>query len=37
MRHWIIPANPQRYKLAEALKELNGTIDWRQAVSKILC
>jgi 5-methylcytosine-specific restriction protein A len=30
MRHWIIPANPQRYKLAEALKELNGTIDWRQ-------
>ena len=30
MKHWIIPANPQRYKLADAIRELNGIIDWRQ-------
>jgi 5-methylcytosine-specific restriction protein A len=30
MRHWIIPANPRIYKLDNALKDLNGVIDWRQ-------
>ena len=30
MKYWIIPANPQRYKLKDALRELNGIIDWRQ-------
>ena len=30
MKYWIIPANPQRYKLDDALKGLNGVVDWRQ-------
>lgn len=30
MKYWIIPANPLRYNLADALKNLKGTIDWRQ-------
>lgn len=30
MRHWIIPANPRIYKLDNALRDLNGVIDWRQ-------
>ena len=30
MNYWIIPANPKRYKLKDALKDLNGIIDWRQ-------
>ena len=30
MRHWIIPANPRIYKLDDALRDLNGIIDWRQ-------
>ena len=30
MRHWIIPANPRTYKLDDALRDLNGIIDWRQ-------
>ena len=30
MKYWIIPANPQRYKLDDALRDLNGVIDWRQ-------
>ena len=30
MKYWIIPANPQIYKLENALRGLNGVIDWRQ-------
>ena len=30
MKYWIIPANPLRYNLADALNNLKGTIDWRQ-------
>lgn len=30
MNYWIIPANPRRYNLEGALRELNGVIDWRQ-------
>ena len=30
MKHWIIPANPRTYKLDDALRDLNGIIDWRQ-------
>ena len=30
MDYWIIPANTKIYKLDNALKELNGVIDWRQ-------
>lgn len=29
MNYWIIPANPQRYRLADALQELP-FVDWRQ-------
>ncbi len=30
MKYWIIPANPQRYNLSDAIKDFNGIIDWRQ-------
>lgn len=29
MNYWIIPANPQRYRLADAVQELP-FVDWRQ-------
>ena len=29
MNYWIIPANPNRYRLAEVLRDMN-TVDWRQ-------
>ena len=29
MNYWIIPANPNRYRLAEVLRDIN-TVDWRQ-------
>ena len=30
MRYWIIPANPKLYRIADAIRDLNGVIDWRQ-------
>ena len=30
MKHWIIPANPKLYRIADAIRDLNGVIDWRQ-------
>ena len=29
MKYWIIPANPNRYKLAEVLHDMH-SVDWRQ-------
>ena len=29
MNYWIIPANPNRYRLAEVLRDMS-TVDWRQ-------
>ena len=29
MNYWIIPASPNRYRLAEVLRDMN-TVDWRQ-------
>lgn len=30
MRYWIIPANPKLYRIADAIRDLNGVIDWKQ-------
>lgn len=30
MRYWIIPANPKLYRIADAIRDLNGIIDWKQ-------
>lgn len=30
MRYWIIPANPKLYSIADAIRDLNGVIDWKQ-------
>ena len=30
MKLWIIPANPKIYNLSDAIKDLDGIIDWRQ-------
>lgn len=30
MKYWIIPANLKTYNLSDAIKDLNGIIDWRQ-------
>lgn len=29
MKYWIIPANPNRYKLADVLRDMH-SVDWRQ-------
>ena len=29
MNYWIIPANPNRYRLAEVLRDMH-SVDWRQ-------
>ena len=29
MNYWIIPANPNRYRLAEVLRDMQ-SVDWRQ-------